>query len=384
FFEASDGSLEHPEIRQHVFELDFEVDALRGAISKSSSGGSKKPLGEVIFQQFRLAFSGLLKMATSGILALTVNRLGASLIRTDAGAHAVRFLDDVDLTFSMGSRSSTQEQMTSTELAPNLLYFEPHAEITAITTKAVDLDGKYQNNFSVTSTASTKSAQPYEGPSQAPRSNTMRSHRHATGEARVLLRATATLATQISYGTCQIYIGNLCLSALSKTWNNRPMHLHSFSWPRSMFELADGSSGASDIFYAPYNGVVTHGNKELGFGIAKNESAVQSPAPCYVRINLSTPLSQGQFQSGLGHADKAYDQSFRTFFNPSTFNNQLPQLDMIPTFSAFGTGLGTRCTLFLVTALLSTALLSTAFFFASTSIHTTAALVVDSGVSARN
>lgn len=73
FFEASDGSLEvdhihhlspvfspvlqHPEIRQHIFELDFEVDTLRGAISKSNSDGSEKPLGEVVFQQFRLAFS---------------------------------------------------------------------------------------------------------------------------------------------------------------------------------------------------------------------------------------------------------------------------------------------------------------------------------------
>jgi len=57
FFEASDGSLEHPEIRQHIFEFDFEVDTLRGAISKSGSDGSEKPLGEIIFQQFRLAFS---------------------------------------------------------------------------------------------------------------------------------------------------------------------------------------------------------------------------------------------------------------------------------------------------------------------------------------
>lgn len=29
------------------------------------------------------------------------------------------------------------------------------------------------------------------------------------------------------------------------------------------------SSGVADIFYAPYNGVVMHGNKELGIGIAK-------------------------------------------------------------------------------------------------------------------
>lgn len=29
------------------------------------------------------------------------------------------------------------------------------------------------------------------------------------------------------------------------------------------------SSGVADIFYAPYHGVVMHGNRELGIGIAK-------------------------------------------------------------------------------------------------------------------
>lgn len=29
------------------------------------------------------------------------------------------------------------------------------------------------------------------------------------------------------------------------------------------------SSGVADIFYEPFNGVVMHGNKELGIGIAK-------------------------------------------------------------------------------------------------------------------
>jgi len=29
------------------------------------------------------------------------------------------------------------------------------------------------------------------------------------------------------------------------------------------------SSGVKDIFYEPFNGVVVHGNKELGIGIAK-------------------------------------------------------------------------------------------------------------------
>ncbi|KAG2072635.1 DUF1162-domain-containing protein [Suillus decipiens] len=197
-------------------------------------------------QALRLYIDHIL-LSQQGILALTVNRLGMSLIRMGADADTVRFLDDVDLTFSMDSRSSTQEQMTSMELAAKPIVFRASYRdimlITTITSKAVDLYGKYQNNFSVTSTASTKSAQPYEGPSQISRSNAMRSHRHAIGEARVLvskeqlkasfdgfrliligdmheqpmlhlkvkpfivgardwstdLRATATLATQISY-----------------------------------------------------------------------------------------------------------------------------------------------------------------------------------------
>ena len=32
------------------------------------------------------------------------------------------------------------------------------------------------------------------------------------------------------------------------------------------------SSGVADIFYEPFNGVVMHGNKELGIGIAKVSS----------------------------------------------------------------------------------------------------------------
>jgi hypothetical protein len=36
------------------------------------------------------------------------------------------------------------------------------------------------------------------------------------------------------------------------------------------------SSGVADIFYEPYNGVVMHGNKELGIGIAKVRIIVSS------------------------------------------------------------------------------------------------------------
>ncbi|KAG1730516.1 vacuolar protein sorting-associated protein 13, partial [Suillus paluster] len=75
FFEASDSSFEHFEIWQHIFELDFEIDTLRGAISKSSSNGSEEPLGEVVLQQFRLTFS-LLKFNMNldiNLRSLTMN-----------------------------------------------------------------------------------------------------------------------------------------------------------------------------------------------------------------------------------------------------------------------------------------------------------------------
>ncbi|KAG2159854.1 vacuolar protein sorting-associated protein 13 [Suillus bovinus] len=197
-------------------------------------------------QALRLYIDQIL-LSQQRILTLTVNRLGMSLIRMGADADTVRFLDDVDLTFSMDSQSSTREQMTSMELAAKPIVFRASYRdimlITTIASKAVDLYGKSQDSSSVTSTTSTKSAQPYEGPSQASRSNATRSHRHTIGEARVLvsteqlkasfdgfrliligdmheqpmlhlkikpfiigardwsadLRATATLATQISY-----------------------------------------------------------------------------------------------------------------------------------------------------------------------------------------
>lgn len=197
-------------------------------------------------QAIRLYIDQIL-LSQQGILALTVNQLGMSLIRMGADADTVRFLDDVDLTFSMDSRSSTREQMTSMELAAKPIVFRASYRdimlITTIASKAVDLYGKSQNHSPVTSTANAKSVQPYEGSNQASRSNATRSHRQAIGEARVLvskeqlkasfdgfrliligdmheqpmlhlkvkpfiigardwstdLRATATLATQISY-----------------------------------------------------------------------------------------------------------------------------------------------------------------------------------------
>jgi vacuolar protein sorting-associated protein 13A/C len=145
----------------------------------------------LLSQQVRPLFLGsttVLRMVAQGILALTVNQLGMSLISMGADADTVRFLDDVDLTFSMDSRSSTREQMTSMELTIKPIVFRASYRdimlITTIATKAVDLYGKSQNNAS---TASMKAMQPYEGPSQTSRSSATRSNRQTVGQARVLV-----------------------------------------------------------------------------------------------------------------------------------------------------------------------------------------------------
>ena len=79
-------------------------------------------------------------------MALTINRLGMSLIRMGKTFENVRFLDDIDLTFSLDSRTSTQEQMTNIELAIKPIVFRAAYRdihlIMAIINRAVELYGK--------------------------------------------------------------------------------------------------------------------------------------------------------------------------------------------------------------------------------------------------
>lgn len=47
---------QRPEFRQHIFELSFQVDNLRASLSKADNDGVEKPLGDVSFGRFALAF----------------------------------------------------------------------------------------------------------------------------------------------------------------------------------------------------------------------------------------------------------------------------------------------------------------------------------------
>ena len=75
-------------------------------------------------------------------MALTVSRLGMSLIQMGGASESVRFLDDVDLTFSLDSRSSSSHQMTNIEVGAKPITFRASYRdinlITSIVNKAIE------------------------------------------------------------------------------------------------------------------------------------------------------------------------------------------------------------------------------------------------------
>lgn len=81
-------------------------------------------------------------------MALSVNRLGMSLIRMGAESDTVRFLDDVDLAFSLDSRASRREQLVSMESSSTEIVFRASYRdiilITTIATKAIELYARLQ------------------------------------------------------------------------------------------------------------------------------------------------------------------------------------------------------------------------------------------------
>lgn len=76
-------------------------------------------------------------------MALTVNRLGMSLLRMDKPSEAVRFLDDLDLTFSMDNRQIDDQKVFNLELTLQTVIFRASYRdiilISSIVNKAVEL-----------------------------------------------------------------------------------------------------------------------------------------------------------------------------------------------------------------------------------------------------
>ena len=93
-----------------------------------------------------------------GIIALTVTRLGMSLMRMGRYSEVVRFLDNLDLTVSLDNRSSTSQQMSNIEIVVKPVVLRASYRdinlITSIVNRAIELYSSSQQH-SMTSPVST-------------------------------------------------------------------------------------------------------------------------------------------------------------------------------------------------------------------------------------
>ncbi|KAJ7254114.1 hypothetical protein B0H12DRAFT_1202424 [Mycena haematopus] len=130
---------------QNQTTVDFRVDLHDVSVSVlendsiADSPAMKLTINQVLLSQ-------------QGVMALTVNRLGMSLIRMGKPSESVRFLDDVDLTFSLDSRSSSAQQMTSIEISAKPIVFRASYRdinmIMTIVNKAIELSADTQEQGS--------------------------------------------------------------------------------------------------------------------------------------------------------------------------------------------------------------------------------------------
>lgn len=117
-------------------------------------------------------------------------------MRMGKATESVRFLDEVDLTFSMDSRSSSSQQMTSMELAAKPIVFRSSYRdinmIMAIINKAIALYGNSQSSESpqAVETISAKPLASRSSEGQVTKSNASKgdkTHTQLVGKARVLM-----------------------------------------------------------------------------------------------------------------------------------------------------------------------------------------------------
>jgi vacuolar protein sorting-associated protein 13A/C len=129
-------------------------------------------------------------------LALSVEQLGMSLTRMGKDAETVRFLDDIDATFSMDSRSSDAHQRMSIELNSQPVVFRASYRditlISAIVSKAIELYSQSTEKSVVEQSTSTDSIVA-SGSTQDQRPATSRvtkrsgSHGQAIGNANIVV-----------------------------------------------------------------------------------------------------------------------------------------------------------------------------------------------------
>ncbi|PPQ64275.1 hypothetical protein CVT24_008413 [Panaeolus cyanescens] len=133
----------------------------------------------------RLHVSQIL-LSQQGILALTVANLGMSLMKMGHADESVRFLDDMDFTFTLDSRSSSSHQMTNIEIISKAIVFRASYRdinlITSIVNKAIERYSETQNRQVPANRSERKSFSPVDT------SATDNTPRHlSVGKARVVI-----------------------------------------------------------------------------------------------------------------------------------------------------------------------------------------------------
>ncbi|KZT02705.1 vacuolar protein sorting-associated protein 13 [Laetiporus sulphureus 93-53] len=145
-------------------------------------------------QAIRLSVKQIL-LSQQGILALSVDHLGMSLTRMGREtSESVRFLDDVDLTLSMDSRSNSSHQMTSIQISVKPIIFRSSYRdidlIMTIVNRALELYAQsaassQQISPSREHSQSTPAKRPSLGTSPRKASRTGSSHVKAIGQSHV-------------------------------------------------------------------------------------------------------------------------------------------------------------------------------------------------------
>ncbi|KAJ4486135.1 vacuolar protein sorting-associated protein 13 [Lentinula aciculospora] len=119
--------------------LDFRVDLHDVSISVLEDDSDSDS------QSIQLSIKQIL-LSQQGILALTINQLGMSLMQMGRPMNTVRFLDEFDLTFSLDSRSTSSQLMTDIELnARPIVFRASYRDITLISSivnKAIELSSR--------------------------------------------------------------------------------------------------------------------------------------------------------------------------------------------------------------------------------------------------
>jgi vacuolar protein sorting-associated protein 13A/C len=163
--------------------LDFRVDLHDVSVSilenetDAQSRAIRLHVSQVLFSQqvwsTRLISvpSKCSPLMTQGIIALTVTRLGMSLMRMGRYSEVVRFLDNLDLTVSLDNRSSSSQQMSNIEINVKPVVLRASYRdinlITSIVNRAVELYSSSQQHSTVFPVSASDVSSPIVKPSPA-------------------------------------------------------------------------------------------------------------------------------------------------------------------------------------------------------------------------